>query len=112
MAKSKQLRKSEEEIAFLQATTEDLIDHGAWLSTQVAEVCQEATLVRGKLVETRRDVEVSREVAKAMEDSIWETKDAVQATEDVVWAAEDPVANNAQDISLQASFKVLRQALV
>lgn len=79
-AKTDQLLESEEEIGFLEATADKLVDHGIQLSAQVDEACEEATLMWGELAVARWEVEAARTA-----------EDRVRAAEDVVVAA----ANNA-----------------
>lgn len=94
LAKSGQLQEAEVKIALLCATIEDRESHAAQLSLQVTEARKETVLARDEAAEAYCEAEDAREVAKAAED--------VAAV----------VANDAQDIGMQASFKVLRQALL
>lgn len=89
-----QLRKSESEVVFLQTIVEDLDAHAAQLLTQVSEACKEAAFARDEVTEAHRGPMAAREATKAAEDT---------AT---------TAADDAQDVGLQAGFKVLRQALL
>lgn len=51
----------------------------------------------GELAEARQEAKVAPEAARATKDAMWVTKNAAVAVDD-----------NAQDIGLHASFKILR----
>lgn len=57
-------------------------------------------LAQSELATARQEAEVAKEATQATEERAWVAEDAVAAA-----------ADSTQDIGLQVSFKVLRQAL-
>lgn len=85
-----QLQESKDKVFLLRATIEDLDVHASQLSTQVIEARKEVTLAIDEVIKARYEAVAAREVARA-------AKNVAVAT-----------ADDAQDISLEASFKVPR----
>lgn len=78
----------------MRATVEDLDAHASWVSIYVTQGQKEAAFAKDEVIEARQEATIVREV--------------MRTAEDVVAA----VADDVQDIDLQAGFKVFRQVLL